>query len=319
MKLRQASLLVVGLVAVLAISARALQSNAQDKDKKATEAAAWAPPKPTAEHAQIAQWVGNWDATVNTYDGGKAQTSKGTLACRSIGGLWVVGDFKGEMMGAPFEGHQIIGYDTAKKKFVNVWIDTMGTTLTLGESTYDPAAKTFTGIDETMMDGKPVRMTETTVWKDAKHRDVHDDGSGSGRQAGEDDGHRVQAPQVGRTYRDLCEGRARALSPLRFPARVRPSPSARRNQTPRARFSPRAARARPAAERPRRERVSFARAQRARSSARLSRSRRASATKSSKATTSCSRVPRRRTATVRSAASRSPAISMKGVWSSGLP
>lgn len=165
MKLSQASILVVGVVAVLALSARALQPLTQDK--KAAEAAAWSPPKPTPEHAQVAQWVGTWDATVNTYDTGKPQTSKGSMTCRSIGGLWVVGDFKGEMMGAPFEGHQIMGYDTVKKKFVNVWVDTMGTALTLGEGTYDPATKTFTGVDETLMDGKPVKMTETTVWKDA--------------------------------------------------------------------------------------------------------------------------------------------------------
>ena len=53
--------------------------------------------------------------------------------------------FKSTMMGQPFQGRGLAGYDPSKKKYVSTWVDTMSTGLMLGESTYDPATKTMTG------------------------------------------------------------------------------------------------------------------------------------------------------------------------------
>jgi len=130
------------------------------------------PPKPGPEHAVLQKDVGTWDASVEIYAPGKPPAvSKGTETNSMLGGLWLVTDFKSEMMGQPFQGHGTTGYDPNKKKYVNTWIDSMSTGLTVGEASYDPASKTLTGLMEGPdMTGKTVKMKQTTEWKDADTR-----------------------------------------------------------------------------------------------------------------------------------------------------
>ena len=52
--------------------------------------------------------------------------------------------FSGTMMGQPFEGIQIVGYDNMQKKFVTFWIDSSSTAFFLLSGTYDEASRTWT-------------------------------------------------------------------------------------------------------------------------------------------------------------------------------
>jgi hypothetical protein len=130
-------------------------------------------PKPGPEHAILKMDVGTWDATVEMIPGPGAppMTSKGvevnTLGC---GGLCLISDFKGELMpGVAFHGHGTTAWDAAKKKYVVSWTDSMSAGLSIGEGTFDPAAKKFNG----SMEGPD--MTGNVV----KTRSVVDYGSGS--------------------------------------------------------------------------------------------------------------------------------------------
>jgi len=125
-------------------------------------------PKPGPEHEILKKDAGIWEATVeeNVEPGAPPKVSKGietnTLAC---GGLWLVTDFKGEMMGQPFQGHGVTGYDPQKKKYVGIWVDGMSSALGLLEGTYDAAKKTMTNMYESHdPTGKPVKMKMVTVW-----------------------------------------------------------------------------------------------------------------------------------------------------------
>src|SRR5687768_8662814 len=83
-------------------------------------------PKPGPEHAALKQDVGTWDATVEMWmePGKPPTTSKGTeVNTMGPGGFWLLTAFKSEMMGAPFEGHGMTGYDPAKKVYVSTWVD----------------------------------------------------------------------------------------------------------------------------------------------------------------------------------------------------
>jgi hypothetical protein len=106
------------------------------------------PPKPGPEHEVLKMDVGTWDATVEiTAPGAPAMTSKGvevnTLGC---GGRCLITDFKGEMgPGMPFTGHGVTTWDVQKKKYVGSWTDSMSMGLSVGESTWDPAAKRMSG------------------------------------------------------------------------------------------------------------------------------------------------------------------------------
>lgn len=126
-------------------------------------------PKPGLEHKLLADDVGTWDAVVEMRmaPGAPPETSKGIEKVSMLGGFWQVTDFESTMMGQPFKGHGLAGFDPAKKKYVWTWVDSMSSGLSIGEGTYDAQTKTLTGTMEGPgPDGKPMKLKETIVWKD---------------------------------------------------------------------------------------------------------------------------------------------------------
>jgi Protein of unknown function (DUF1579) len=124
-------------------------------------------PKPGPEHELLKKDVGTWDATVEMLMP-PAPPSKGVETnTLGPGGLWVINDFKSEMMGAPFQGHGIVGWDPAKKKYVGTWVDSMSTSLSVTETTYDPATRSMNGyINSVGPDGSPMKLKAVTQMKD---------------------------------------------------------------------------------------------------------------------------------------------------------
>jgi hypothetical protein len=121
--------------------------------------------KPGPEHEHLKLQEGTWDASIKSMD----KESKGVLKCKmALNGLWMMEHFKSEFDGKPFEGIGATTYDPAKKKYVNVWIDSMATSPMVSEGTYDKDTKTlkFVG-DMPTPDGKSMKTTMTTVAKDA--------------------------------------------------------------------------------------------------------------------------------------------------------
>jgi len=60
-----------------------------------------------------------------------------------LNGLYQMGQFRGNMMGRPFEGRSTMGYDNAKKIFVNTWIDNLGSGIIYMTGTFDEKTKTL--------------------------------------------------------------------------------------------------------------------------------------------------------------------------------
>ena len=90
-----------------------------------TRTQAYQPTKPSSEQQFLTKLAGTWDATITMTMGvGGQMVSKGTevntLVC---GDKWMTTHFSAEMMGMPFEGHGMIGWDAAKKRYVGTWID----------------------------------------------------------------------------------------------------------------------------------------------------------------------------------------------------
>lgn len=105
--------------------------------------------KPGKEHEQLRRLVGSWKATVKYYfdESGEATVSEATATYRSLmGGRFVQQRYHGEMQGQKFSGMAITGYDNAKKKYVGIWIDDMGTGIMHSEGTYDVKTHTMTEI-----------------------------------------------------------------------------------------------------------------------------------------------------------------------------
>jgi hypothetical protein len=130
-------------------------------------------PKPGPEHDILKADVGVWDAVVEMFmaPGQPPTVSKGVETNTLLGGMWLVNEFTSEMMGMPFQGHGISGYDPVKKKYVGVWVDTISTSIARVESQYDAATKTMTGVMEaTDMTGTTSSMKETVVHRDPNTR-----------------------------------------------------------------------------------------------------------------------------------------------------
>jgi hypothetical protein len=121
--------------------------------------------KPGPEHEGFKEAEGTWDATIKS----KGGESKGTANYKvGLNGLWLLEHFKGDFGGMPFEGLGAMSYDPAKKKYVHAWVDSMATRPLVSEGTYDKATKTLTlSGDMPLPDGKSMKVTMTTVMKDA--------------------------------------------------------------------------------------------------------------------------------------------------------
>jgi hypothetical protein len=99
---------------------------------------------PSNEMVPLFHTVGNWTATVKSAASGArpASEDKGTEKATPIcNGNWIWCDFQCTFGGQPFEGHGISGYDSAEKKYVSYWIDTMVGTLMKTAGNPDPAKK----------------------------------------------------------------------------------------------------------------------------------------------------------------------------------
>ncbi len=123
------------------------------------------PPKAGPEHEVLKKMEGNWNLVMKF--GG--MESKGTVAYKmELGGLWLTGAMESELFGAKFQGKSLDTYDAGKKKYVGVWIDSMGTQPMILEGTYDKDKKTLTiSGDGPGMDGKPTKYKSVAVYTDA--------------------------------------------------------------------------------------------------------------------------------------------------------
>jgi Protein of unknown function (DUF1579) len=124
-------------------------------------------PKPGPEHEKLKELVGNWDAVMDM----AGQKSKATATYKSVcGGMWLASDFQGDFGGLKFEGRGLGGYDSQRKKYVGVWVDSLTGSPLSFEGDYDPKTKLMTMTGESLgPDGKPQKFKSTTETKDKDH------------------------------------------------------------------------------------------------------------------------------------------------------
>jgi hypothetical protein len=122
--------------------------------------------KPGPEHKMLSTLAGTYEAKVKIYfdPNQPANESTGTMKRKMImGGRFLEELYNGEIMGQPFYGMGLMGYDAMKKKYTSVWIDSMTTSMMQSQGTYDAATKTLTSTGEDI---------DPTTGKMMKSRDV---------------------------------------------------------------------------------------------------------------------------------------------------
>lgn len=119
---------------------------------------------PGPMHKWMAKFNGTWEGDITSYmDPTTPNKSKTTSVATTImNGLYQTADMTGNIMGMPFQGHSIMGYDNAKKMFINTWIDNMGSGIIIMTGTYDEATRTLTlkGKQTSPMNGKDLDIRQ---------------------------------------------------------------------------------------------------------------------------------------------------------------
>jgi len=118
---------------------------------------------PGEPHKLLAKLEGNWTTRTRGWmEPGKPPTeSIGTCEQKMIlGGRYLRQEYTGDMMGAPFTGINLLGYDIYTGKYVSVWLDSMSTGIYYFEGTASADGKTIT--QESSYDD-PVKGP--TVWR----------------------------------------------------------------------------------------------------------------------------------------------------------
>eukprot|EP00499_Haloplacidia_sp_CaronLabIsolate_P009347 CAMPEP_0196769752 /NCGR_PEP_ID=MMETSP1104-20130614/729_1 /TAXON_ID=33652 /ORGANISM="Cafeteria sp., Strain Caron Lab Isolate" /LENGTH=264 /DNA_ID=CAMNT_0042139855 /DNA_START=29 /DNA_END=822 /DNA_ORIENTATION=+ len=148
--------------------------DAKKKDRKdavpADETASWGGPEfapPGEEHKILAPLEGKWHATVTIFMGpDKQDVSEGEMVWKWChGGRFLSQEYcttSGSEMMAGFTGGGYMGFNKAIEggRYLNLWVDSMASSLTVEHGTYDAATRMFTF--------RRVSQTEVTKEKDAK-------------------------------------------------------------------------------------------------------------------------------------------------------
>lgn len=102
---------------------------------------------PGEPHRLLAGRAGSWKTTSRHWmeEGKPPREFSGSCERRMIlGGRFLQEEFSGEMMGSPFTGIGVIGYDNQSRKYVSTWMDSMSTAIFFFEGTGGRDGRTIT-------------------------------------------------------------------------------------------------------------------------------------------------------------------------------
>ena len=122
---------------------------------------------PSEPHKQLESLAGTWTTQTKEWmEPGKPPTEAAGSADMKmlLGGRFLQQDFTGEMMGQPYTGMGITGYDNLRKKYVSIWLDTMSTGSFMMEGTGSADGKTITLKGQHAEPGGG-HMTHRAIWK----------------------------------------------------------------------------------------------------------------------------------------------------------
>lgn len=138
--------------------------------------------KPSDAHKALEAFVGDWEVEAKCWMAPDAapQVSKGTAKSTWImSGRYIQEEFKGEMMGKPFNGMGITGYDNMQQKYKSIWLDDMSTAIMASEGTAEDGGKvlTFTSKMDCPMTGEkglPVKQVIRVISNDKHTFEMYD-------------------------------------------------------------------------------------------------------------------------------------------------
>jgi len=102
---------------------------------------------PGEPHKQLTSLAGTWTTKTKSWMEPNKPPMESTGACEDktlLDGRFLQQECTGEMMGQPFTGIGVHGYDNLTKKYVTTWMDSMGTGIFFMDGTASADGKTIT-------------------------------------------------------------------------------------------------------------------------------------------------------------------------------
>lgn len=167
--IRTLRLALIPLAFAFAIPVAAQESAPEMTPEQKAEMDAWMKAgTPGAMHEALAKQAGTYAATVKSWQApGTDPVVESGSATRTmvLGGRVMVEDFSSTMMGQPFNGHGMSGYDNVTGKHWSTWNDNMSTGVMMSEGSCDAKmACTFTGSWVEPVSKTKVTSRMTTRW-----------------------------------------------------------------------------------------------------------------------------------------------------------
>ena len=169
---RAGKLFVAPAIALVAGLVQAQTGNQQPEmtpEQKAEMEAYMKAGAPGPQHQQMAASAGSYDLKVKSWhEAGQPPMEDMGTATRTMAldGRVVVEELNSTMMGSPFTGHGMMGFDNVTGKYWSTWNDSMSTGLMVSHGTCDAQGKscTFTGSWNDPIKKAPVKARMTTRW-----------------------------------------------------------------------------------------------------------------------------------------------------------
>ena len=124
--------------------------------------------QPGAPHQALAAQAGSYETKTKSWhepDGPMMEDIGTATRHMMLDGRVLVEEFSGSMMGMPFAGHAMMGYDNVTGKYWSTWMDSMSTGVMMNEGTCDDKqACTFMGGWVDPIKKTPVKVRMTSRW-----------------------------------------------------------------------------------------------------------------------------------------------------------
>ncbi len=165
---RRAWLGVAGMMAMLLVSGAAIGQEMSAEEIAMFDKYAM----PGESHKRMQPMIGEWEETVVMWFAPEAPpvTMEASMTAEWIlGGRWVRLEHRGSMMGQPFHGIGLDGYDSYREEYVSIWMDNMSTASMVSRGTHDPATNAVTMMataDDFMAGREDVPVRSVTHWTD---------------------------------------------------------------------------------------------------------------------------------------------------------
>jgi Protein of unknown function (DUF1579) len=101
---------------------------------------------PGVPHKVLASMAGSWNTKIKSWTEPNKPPMESAGTCEQkmlLDGRFLQQEFTGDMMGSPFTGIGVTGFDNHTKKYVSTWIDSMGTAILFFEGTASTDGKTI--------------------------------------------------------------------------------------------------------------------------------------------------------------------------------